>query len=511
MNTYKADVIIIGGGIAGLVVAELLSHKRNVILISKENIENSNSSLAQGGIAASIDKNDSWKKHFIDTIIAGNKHNIENTTMELVKNAPKAIEQLVNLGVSFDRDEDNNFQLGREGGHHKNRIIHAGGDSTGKRITECLISAIINDITIHSHVMVYDLLINEGKCVGVIAKNNANETIVYEAQHTILATGGMGGLYSITSNDLSITGDGIAMAYRAGADLVDLEFIQFHPTMLITKKNPYVLISEAVRGEGARLINQNGEYIMDKVHPLKDLAPRDIVSRQVQSAIQNGDKIYLDISAVKDFRDRFPSISLLCEQNNVDINDKKLPISPGAHFIMGGIKTNTQGETSLPGLFAVGEVACNGVHGANRLASNSLLEGLIFAGNLTTFLLQQPLTTVTSEFPLTTESNFDLPEINEIQNIMTKYVGIIRNEEMLTFAKDWFEQYIDIINSEKIILNISTNDKVRVNMITVGWLITTSALMRTESRGGHYRTDYPKNNDSQWLKHYIIRRRNSYE
>lgn len=511
MNKYKADVIIIGSGIAGLVVAELLSHKKNVILISKENIENSNSSLAQGGIAASIDKNDNWKKHFIDTIVAGNDHNIENTTMELVKNAPKAIQQLVNLGVSFDRDEDNNFQLGREGGHHKNRIIHAGGDSTGKKITECLISAIINDITIHHHTMVYDLLVNEGKCVGAIAKNGANETVIYEAHHTILATGGIGGLYSITSNDLSITGDGIAMAYRAGVELVDLEFIQFHPTMLITKKNPYVLISEAVRGEGARLINQRGEYIMDGIHPLKDLAPRDIVSRQVYNAIQLGDKIFLDISEVMNFRERFPSISLLCEKNNVDINDKMLPISPGAHFIMGGIKTNTQGETSLPGLFAVGEVACNGVHGANRLASNSLLEGLIFAGNLTTFLLQQSETSITSKFPLTVEFNSILPEITEIQNIMTNYVGIIRNESGLKYAKEWFEQYLDLINPKGILLDLPLNDKVKINMITVGWLITTSALMRTESRGGHYRKDYPHKNDSLWLKHYIIRRRNDNE
>ncbi len=511
MNTYKADVIIIGGGIAGLVIAELLSHKKNVILISKENIENSNSFLAQGGIAASIDKNDNWEKHFYDTITAGNKHNNEKTTMELVKNAPKAIEQLINLGVSFDRDEDNNFQLGREGGHNKRRIIHAGGDSTGKKITECLIAAIGNVITVHSHVMVYDLLINEGNCVGVIAKNINNENIIYEAQHTILATGGIGKLYSVTSNDPSITGDGIAMAYRAGAELVDLEFVQFHPTMLVTENNPSVLISEAVRGEGARLINQNGKYIMEDIHPLADLAPRDIVARQVHYALQRGEKVFLDISMINNFRNRFPSISRLCDENEIDINKKILPVSPGAHFIMGGVKTNINGETSLPGLYAVGEVSCSGVHGANRLASNSLLEGLIFAEKLAVFILEQPEIQTSIKLSPTKRLNTILPEINEIQNIMSKHVGIIRSNNNLIYAKNWFEQYQDLIKTDKIFLDVTMSEKTKLNMITAGWLITTSALMRTESRGSHYRKDYPKNDNNQWLKHYIVRRRENDE
>ncbi|MGD9677426.1 MAG: L-aspartate oxidase [Vulcanibacillus sp.] len=512
MKTYQADVIVIGCGIAGLIVSELLSHEKNVIMISKESLENSNSFLAQGGIAASIDINDNWREHFIDTIVAGKNHNIEETTIELVKNAPKAIEQLVKLGVSFDRDEDNNFQLGREGGHNKHRIIHAGGDSTGKKISQCLIGAIEKDITIHHYVMAYDLIIAEGRCMGVIAKNTRGETILYEAQHTILATGGVGRLYTVTSNDPSITGDGIAMAYRAGVELVDLEFIQFHPTMLVTKSNSSVLISEAVRGEGARLINQNGEYIMENIHPLKDLAPRDIVARQIYYSLQKGDKIYLDISMIENFKVRFPSISQFCFTNGIDIKDEILPVYPGAHFIMGGIKTNIQGETSLPGLYAVGEVSCNGVHGANRLASNSLLEGLIFTEKLSKFILSQPIIpTYLPNINLQKIDNIILPTIEEIQIIMTENVGIIRNEEQLLIAKKWFEKYLEQIREDQIYLDVTIEQRNLINLLTVGWLVTTSALMRTESRGGHYRQDYPNQCDDQWLKHYIVRRRNSDE
>lgn len=513
MYLEKADVVIVGGGIAGLVVAELLSHSKNVVLLAKEEIEKSNSYLAQGGIAASINKDDSWKKHFIDTIVAGSMHNVEKTTLELVRNAPKAISQLVNLGVPFDRDHDNNLQLGREGGHKANRIVHAGGDSTGRSVTEHLLAAIINDIRIHSHVMAYDLLVNKGRCIGIIAKNNIGETIVYQAPYIILATGGTGGIYQVSSNDSTITGDGIAMAYRAGADLVDLEFIQFHPTMLVTETNSSVLVSEAVRGEGARLIDENNRLIMQDIHPLADLAPRDIVSHQVFKELESGRKIYLDISNIKNFRERFPQITALCEANKINIDDGLIPIIPGAHFIMGGIKTNFAGETSIPGLYAVGEVSCSGVHGANRLASNSLLEGLIFAGSLASHLLkqQEPEQKNIIVLPESSKLKIKLPTKNEIKQIMTDYVGIVRDKAGLTSAVNWFEQYTNVINSDKILLELTNDEKIITNMLTVGWLIASSALMRTESRGSHYRADYPITNDKEWLKHYIVRRRGSDE
>jgi L-aspartate oxidase len=509
MFLEKADVIIVGGGIAGLVVAEMLSHSKNVILIAKEEIEKSNSYLAQGGIAASIDKDDSWMKHFFDTIEAGNMHNVEKTTLELVKNAPKAISQLVKLGVPFDRDRDNNLRLAREGGHQANRIVHAGGDFTGRSVTERLLAAIINDIQIHSHVMAYDLLIEDGRCVGLLAKNNVGDTILYRAPYIVLATGGIGGIYQVTSNDSTITGDGIAMAYRAGADLVDLEFIQFHPTMLATNTGASVLVSEAVRGEGARLIDESGRLIMRDIHPLTDLAPRDIVSRQVFKEQQSGHKISLDISNIPNFRERFPQITSLAEANNLSVDDGLIPITPGAHFIMGGIKTNLAGETSIPGLYAVGEVSCSGVHGANRLASNSLLEGLIFAGNLGSLLLAQPEPELadTIILPAIGRLEQELPTRNEIKQTMSEYVGIVRDGAGLTKAVEWFEQYTKIINSDKILLDLTNEQKIITNMLTVGYLIATSALMRTESRGGHYRADYPTANDQEWLKRYIIRRR----
>jgi L-aspartate oxidase len=527
MKIEKADVVIIGGGIAGLVVAELLSHSKDVILIAKEEIEKSNSYLAQGGIAASLDKDDSWKKHFIDTIEAGSMHNVEKTTRELVKNAPKAISQLVNLGVPFDRDRDNNLSLAREGGHKTNRIVHAGGDSTGRSVTEHLLAAIINDIRIHSHVMVYDLIVNDGRCVGVFAKNNLGETIMYQAPYIILATGGMGGLYEVTSNDSTITGDGIAMAYRAGCELVDLEFIQFHPTMLVTKNKSSALVSEAVRGEGARLVDENGRFIMDRVHQQGDLAPRDIVSRQVFKEQQAGHQIFLDISAIENFKNRFPQITALCKENGIKIANGLIPVTPGAHFIMGGVKTNMEGETSLPGLYAVGEVACNGVHGANRLASNSLLEGLIFAGSLASHLLEQEEqeeqeTTVEQVTPHIANINNlpeitiprggtlnqKLPAVSEIRRIMTDYVGIVRNGFDLETAFNWFDQYNNVINADRLLISLTNEEKIITNMLTVGWLISSSALLRTESRGGHFRTDYPKPNDKEWLKHYIVRGRN---
>ncbi len=536
MKIEKADVVIIGGGIAGLVVAELLSHSKDVILIAKEEIEKSNSYLAQGGIAASIDKDDSWKKHFIDTIEAGSMHNVEQTTRVLVKNAPKAISQLVNLGVPFDRDRDNNLRLAREGGHKANRIVHAGGDSTGRSVTERLLAAIINDIRIHSHVMAYDLIINDGRCVGVFAKNNKGETVIYQAPNIILATGGMGGLYEVTSNDSTITGDGIAMAYRAGCELVDLEFIQFHPTMLVTKNRASALVSEAVRGEGARLVDEDGRFIMEGVHKQGDLAPRDIVSRQVFKEQQAGHQIFLDISTIENFKSRFPQITALCKENGIKINKGLIPVTPGAHFIMGGVKTNLEGETSLPGLYAVGEVAGNGVHGANRLASNSLLEGLIFAGALAGHILDRdealtktetgaakadkaeqaeettrPVLAIAEETPIVLPRggslNRPLPANSEIRRIMTDYVGIVRNGFDLETAFNWFDQYNDVINSDRFLLNLTNEEKITTNMLTVGWLIASSALLRTESRGGHYRTDYPKPNDKEWLKHYIVRGR----
>ncbi|MFV9511145.1 L-aspartate oxidase [Tepidibacillus sp. LV47] len=507
MKMRKADVIIIGSGIAGLYAAYLLSSKKKVILITKGKLDHSNSILAQGGIAAAIGKNDSWKHHFQDTIIAGHYHNVEEAVRCLVQNAPKIIQQLIDIGVTFDRDHHRNLELGREGGHHNRRIVHAGGDSTGKIIIEKLIKLIKPHVTIYEDEMVYELLTHNGNCVGVITKNMQGEYFIYQADHIVLATGGIGRLYPISSNDHTITGDGIAMAYRAGADLIDLEFIQFHPTMLVHNSIPFGLVSEAVRGEGARLVNQKGELIMEGIHPLKDLAPRDIVARTIYLSMQNGDQVYLDISIIKDFTKRFPTISKMCETGHIDINTGLLPIAPGAHFIMGGVKTNAYGETTLKGLYAIGEVAYTGVHGANRLASNSLLEGVVFANKVAEYIFMRPKKNIRRDpmIPQIQKLKLSLPEIKEIQDVMMKNVGIIRDEASLLFAKEWFEQFLPKFHSNMII-DLSFEEITRLNMVTTGWLITTSALKRTESRGGHFRKDYPYSNDEKWLKRYIVRR-----
>lgn len=510
MEIRKSDVIIIGSGLAGLLAAKLLSEYKNVLLITKGALNNSNSILAQGGIAASVDKNDHWQNHYMDTIEAGNFHNVEASTELLVKFAPDMIQQLIDFGVQFDLTPQKSLALGREGGHHHQRIVHAGGDSTGKKVVEQLISIIKNQILISEEEVVLDLLIHQEQCIGVISKDEKGELYLNLAAQTILATGGIGNLYPITSNDPTITGDGLAMAYRAGAELVDLEFIQFHPTMLVKNNTFQGLISEAVRGEGAKLVNEKREYLMENIHPLKDLAPRDIVTRRIFSALQKGEKVFLDISMIQNFRQRFPTITNLCEKAGIPIDQGKLPVAPGAHFIMGGIKTDLNGQTTIPGLYAIGETAFTGVHGANRLASNSLLEGLVFANRASRHILRNQRTQPAIVQPNFISPPLSLPSIQEIQQVMMDYVGIHRDESGLLYAKEWLESFLPNIPS-KMVLNLEQSTAETLNMLTAGWLITTSALQRRESRGGHFRTDYPAQDDQNWLKRYITRRRNTDE
>ncbi len=510
LEIRKTDVVIVGSGVAGLYTGMLLSTNKEVTVITKENIENSNSYLAQGGIAAAINKNDNWENHYKDTITAGANHNIEVSTKELVQAAPNIIKQLIDLGVPFDRDNNQLLNLGREGGHGQRRIVHAGGDSTGKEITTKLIEFARKNLMIYEHEVAIDLLVSKGLCNGILTKNSKGEIIAYLADQTILATGGVGGLYSVTSNDKTISGDGIAMAYRAGAELIDLEFIQFHPTMLTNNGKTFGLVSEAVRGEGARLIDQKGKFIMEHSHPLKDLAPRDVVARRIYEVMENGDQVFLDISYIKNFEQRFPTISANCINSGIDLNTKLLPIAPGAHFIMGGVKTNIYGETSIKALYAAGEVAFTGVHGANRLASNSLLEGIVFANKLADWILEQPkqFSELVAQNIIT--ENLQLPTIKQIQEIMMTKVGIVRHKDGLTAATSWFKKSIPDFKVNTI-LDLPTDQITKLNMITVGWLIASSALKRTESRGGHFRMDYPVENNNQWLKRYIVRRRDTDE
>jgi L-aspartate oxidase len=490
-----ADVVIIGSGIAALSVAEKLCQTKNVIIITKKNRRNNNSNLAQGGVAVAIADDDHWQKHYTDTLIAGCYHNDEEAVQLLVENGPKEIRRLIQKGMEFDREGNGELSLGQEGAHGERRILHAGGDATGANLLTHFLKRVQDKVTFVEQEMVVDFIVQNGCCFGVITRDAEQATKIYYAAHTVLAAGGIGSLYSFTSNDSTITGDGIAMMYRAGGTLTDLEFVQFHPTMLYVNGRCCGLVSEAVRGEGAILLNSKEERFMERVHEQKDLAPRDVVARAIHEQILQGENVYLDISMISNFSKRFPTISAFCELNGVRIADGRIPVVPGAHFHMGGVKTNLQGETGIQGLYAVGEAACNGVHGANRLASNSLLEGIVFGSKMGEYILSQP-TQITTDVVLGESKklpSIPLPEKEYIQEIMMKYVGIVRSEQHLLYAKQLLEQYMPHMEGFGTLYPDSlTNEQITiVNMLTTAWLITNAALQRKESIGGHYRTDYP--------------------
>lgn len=485
----KTDILIIGSGIGALSVAsELCKYNKKITVITKGLKKSCNSALAQGGISVALSDKDDYNWHYEDTMVAGCNINDSDAVMKLVSTAPAVIKEFIDTGMVFDKDNDGNLAFGREGAHRLNRIIHAGGDRTGLRVVEQLLRNITTDVNIVQNEMALDLRVKDGKCYGVVTRNSkTNEINYYSANYTILATGGIGQLYPSTSNDVTITGDGIAMAYRAGCKLKNLEFIQFHPTMLTIDGKAYGLVSEAVRGAGGILINDKGEKIMENVHPQKDLAPRDVVSREVYSHYLKGDKIFLDISAVDNFRTKFPTVTEICENHGVNVDDKLIPVAPGAHFHMGGVEATPEGITNIDGLYAVGEVACTGVHGANRLASNSLLEGIVFGKLLADYIVKTPRNIVnmkdtTSELILT-----NLPTKTDIQNQMMNFVGIVRHSSEIHNIINWFESFVPNKNFSKINLDKNTNEQFEIyNMLTTGWLIAKAAEERKESIGAHY-------------------------
>lgn len=508
MDIVEAEVIIIGGGIAGLIAAEYLSMNKNVIVITKSDVKHSNSYLAQGGISAVIDKNDTWQEHYMDTLQAGHFHNEPEMTEFLVKEGSKVIDSLFCWGVPFDRNLNGQFILGKEGGHHRNRIVHAGGDQTGKKIMEALIRRVNDKVRIETGHYAVELLTANGVCYGVYCKDDDGCVTLYKSTHTILAGGGFAGIYSSTSNAYGSDGSAICMAYRAGAELADLEFVQFHPTLLKSEKISG-LITEAVRGEGGVLVNSNGSPIMDGEHPLKDLAPRDIVSRRIFDEIHNQrGSVFLNIKDVSDFKNKFPGVTTLCENAEISLDAGLIPVTPGAHFTMGGIKTDLFGRTSLRGLYAVGECANTGVHGANRLASNSLLEGAVFAKQTAQYILSEKHETalpfsfslIQKSYAEGNYSNNALLKINDIQEIMDKHAGICRDEEGLKKA----ENKLQLGNINPALLDQPIAFIKRLNMQTMAWLTVTSCLKRNESRGSHYRRDFPFA-QKEWEQKKIIR------
>lgn len=510
----QADVLIIGSGIAALQLANKLSDNLNVMILTKLELNKSNSYMAQGGVAAAVDSSDDPHLHYLDTMAAGSYHNDPEAVLEMTKAAPELINGLWHSGCNFDVNENQELQLGMEGAHSKKRIVHSGGDATGKHLVHFLLSTLGANVSIEESAMVYELILTKQKdtCLGVKAKLADGSNQVYFAHHIVLATGGCGQLYSFTSNAESATGDGIALAYKAGAALADMEFIQFHPTLLYVDGNTRGLVSEAVRGEGAFLVTAAGKRIMEGVHPLEDLAPRHIVSQTIYDYIKNGTQIYLDISEVADFSDRFPSINSLCLENGVDLVKGLIPIVPGSHFLMGGVRTDSTGRTDINGLYAIGEVACTGIHGANRLASNSLLEGMFVGSRLAEWISSRKASElVTREMNLKRAEFYhlptSLPDQNQLKISMMDAAGIVRTNETLAKQKAWLEGYHFKAWLDAPLDHLPADEISNVFMYITAYLITNSALQRTESRGGHYREDFPQEDNHNWIKQKIIQQR----
>jgi L-aspartate oxidase len=482
------DVCIIGGGVAGLMLAHSLPSSMRIAILTKDHSNISNTALAQGGIAASLSSSDSPSNHAVDTMEATANHAHGERVDILVSEGKRLVEQMMTSGLPFDSTKDGFPDLGQEAAHTKRRILHAGGDQTGKMLMQFLLEQTEGKVTRLPFHAVLECVISNGSCTGVIVSDHFGQKQTISATHVVLATGGIGQLYSQTSNSPVATGDGLSLAYHAGAILEDLEFVQFHPTIFTMKGKSCGLISEAVRGEGAFLVNQDGLRIMEDVHPMAELAPRDIVARAIEWHWQKNDPVYLDARHIQRFEHKFPSIYANCLKHGVNPLLDLLPVRPGAHFHMGGVKTNDTGATSIKNLYAIGEVASTGVHGANRLASNSLLEGLVFATRLAKTLIGWDKTYEQNPLLKTGLQALDL-NIKDMQLRMTEQVGILREGTGLNaFVADHPLRTFKLSD-------YTAQDVQLIHRYTACSLIGKSAVLRTESRGGHYRTDFPITND----------------
>lgn len=515
MKHSKYSAVIIGGGIAGLYAALKIAQQSKLpdglLLITKSKLGESNSRYAQGGIVAVLKENlkDSTSLHISDTLKAGAGLSDFNVTKFISENSDEVIKDLLALGVEFDKNGDNNFYLTLEAAHSVNRILHSGGDATGRGIENALTKKVIQNpnIQVYEQTLAVDLLVNsDSECKGLVAFNDLTQD--YEVIYTsavILASGGLGQLYKHTTNPTVATGDGVSLAYNAGAIIQDMEFIQFHPTALsLDIDENRFLISEAVRGEGAKLVDTEGVEFMHKYDDRKELAPRDIVTRAIFNEMKekNLNNVYLNSTHLEKpmLQKRFPNITRICDENGIDISKDFIPVSPAAHYAMGGIKTTVEGRTSLRGLYAIGEVASTGLHGANRLASNSLLECVVCAHELAHYLSSTNLTppkqidetikNIVDKYSQETEyEEYDIDKLKaELQDIMWDYVGILRDENSLKIA----DEKLQTLKS-KFPINAKCFNKSEYefkNMLTVAQLIINSAQKRRESRGAHFRSDY---------------------
>ena len=509
----ESDYLIIGTGLAGLYSAFCASKRGTVSLITKSTLEESNSYWAQGGIAAAIDPEDSTLYHEEDTLKAGRGLCYKKAVEILVTEGRERVLELIELGMKFDTDNEG-YKLGLEGGHSKRRVLHADGTSTGREIIDFVINevSVSKNIRVFEHTQIYKLLCNDKACHGAIAINYLDgDNYLFESCATIMATGGASALYKRSTNPPGATGDGIALAYNEGVDVMDMEFIQFHPTSLYLEDGSSILISEAMRGEGAVLLNHKGKRFMKEIHPDAELAPRDLVAGAIFREIKkSGHKyLYLSVSHLDpDFiRERFANIYNYCLKKDIDITKDFIPISPAAHYFIGGIKTGLNGETNMVGLYACGEVSCNGVHGSNRLASNSLLECMVFSKRAVehsnSVLNSKASTSYKTGFKIMSykknneDKNTYLKLKNEMSELMNSYIGIIRYEPELLSALSKITQLKDSAQGLSYFYAMQLN-----NIVTVCSLIIKSSLEREESRGSHIREKYPQE-DPEWECHLV--------
>ncbi|HEX3866929.1 MAG TPA: L-aspartate oxidase [Gemmatimonadaceae bacterium] len=485
----RTRFLVVGSGVAGLHAAWRASEHGDVLLLTKRSLFDSATAYAQGGIAAALGAGDSPALHRQDTLAAGAALCDAAAVQVLVEEGPARVRELQTAGAHFDLDPKGRLELGREAAHSKNRIVHAHGDQTGAEVARTLVARVREAprIRVLERARVLELIVRRGACVGVRASIAGRATEII-ADATVLATGGCGQVYRYTTNPVVATGDGFAIAHRGGVTLADMEFVQFHPTALDTPENPLALISEAVRGEGAKLVNARGVRFMRGRHRLAELAPRDVVARAIFRERRNG-PVFLDARKLGGrFVERFPGIFALCQARGIDPRVDLIPVTPAAHYMMGGVVTDLRGRSSVARLYAVGEVARTGVHGANRLASNSLLEGLVFAERVardlaeTTRIATLPARGKWSVPPLADRGAAQVAA-DDIRDVMWEDAGIARTARGLRMALDRLDE---------IGTRLPGGATEELNMLQTSQLIVEAALLRKESRGGHYRSDFPR-------------------
>jgi len=502
------DVLVIGSGVAGMRAALAASENAMVTLITKADLHQSCTNLAQGGIAVAIDEQDNPADHMADTLRVGCGLSNRAAVEFLVSDAPQRIRELMDWGMPFDHD-DEALDLGREGGHGRNRIVHSDGDQTGKALSKTLARRMLatRNIRVFQPCFLIDFLVADGVCVGAVTFQPKYGHQLIWAKQTILASGGCGRLWRETTNPEVATADGLAAAFRAGAALVSLEFMQFHPTTLYVAGAGRALVSEAVRGAGGYLVDRKGHRFMSDFDEAGELAPRDIVSRAIHTHLRQtrANSVYLDVRHIPDIRNRFPHLAKLCDAFEIDIDTDLIPVRPSAHYMIGGVQVDLNGQTALDGLLACGEVAYTGVHGANRLASNSLLEGLVFgrragehAATQAAGIAGNRIRRIINRNDVSQRTELDLADIqHSLRSVMWRNAGIVRSADRLVETQDilrfWAHYTLDKT------LNAPTAWETQ-NLLTLAYLVTLSALARTQSIGVHCRDDtQPQTDDSRYL------------